>query len=143
MTMPKDQTDGELRKQFSMPEEDAEHLTARALPWETLAAGDGQWLILYGFPVPDGYNADRVSVAINITPGYPTAPLDMVFFHPSLSRKDGKGIAALTAQNIDGKVWQRWSRHRTPQNPWRPGEDSIITHLALVEWWLEREFKRN
>ncbi len=143
MTIPKDQTDGELRKQFSLPEEDTEHLIARDLPWETIIEGGGQWLILHDFRVHRGYNTDTVSVAVNITPGYPTAPLDMVYFYPSLSRTDGKAISATASQGLDGKTWQRWSRHRTNENPWRPGEDSIVTHLALVEWWLERELKRN
>jgi hypothetical protein len=143
MTLPLDQTDGEPRRQFLLSEEDIEHLTARGLPWETVVDGGGQWLILHDFPIPRGYSNDRVSVAIQMTPGYPTAPLDMAYFYPGLSRSDNKGIPAITAQILDGKTWQRWSRHRTQENPWRPGEDSIVTHLALIEWWLERGVRAN
>jgi hypothetical protein len=143
MTLPRDQTDGELRRQFSLPEEDVEHLVARALPWETIMEGGAQWLILHEFPVPVGYDAATVCVAINITPGYPTAPLDMAYIHPSLARNDRRAIPATSTQDIDGRSWQRWSRHRTAENPWRPGEDSIVSHLALVEWWLSKELQRN
>jgi hypothetical protein len=57
-------------------------------------------------------------------------------------RADGVPIKALAQQQIDGTGWQRWSRHRTPQNPWRPGVDSVATHLVLVDQWLLREFGR-
>jgi hypothetical protein len=143
MTMPLDQTDGEVRRQFQLPEEDTEYLTARGLPWETIFGEGGQWLILRDFPVPSGYNTERVAVAIQITPGYPSAPLDMAYFYPHLCRSNNRGISALSPHNLDGKTWQRWSRHRTPENPWRAGEDSIVTHLALVEWWLEKEAREN
>jgi hypothetical protein len=84
-----------------------------------------------------------VSAAIRIETGYPMAPLDMVFFHPALARVDGTQIKATqVVQTIDGKQYQRWSRHRTKANPWKPGEDSLATHLVLVEDWLEREFGR-
>ena len=51
---------------------------------------------------------------------------------------DGSAVRATSVRTtIDGTPWQRWSRHRTSQNPWRPGVDGIPTHLALVEHWLE------
>jgi hypothetical protein len=68
----------------------------------------------------------------------------MAFFNPSLSRRDGRGIlAAQAVVQIDGTNWQRWSRHYSPAHPWIPGEYNVITHLALVRHWLEREFQRN
>lgn len=145
MTLPLDQTDGEgtmtLRRQFILPEQDREYLNARGLPWETIISG-GQWLLVHDFPVPDGYNTKKATVALMISPGYPDAQLDMVYFYPALGRTDEKAINALATQPIDGKTFQRWSRHRTTQNPWRPGEDDVSTHLTLVEGWLEKELTR-
>jgi hypothetical protein len=67
----------------------------------------------------------------------------MVYFYPALARTDGIRIGATeTVQLIDGKGFQRWSRHRTPQNPWRVGHDNLGTHIILIEDWLEREFKK-
>ena len=43
---------------------------------------------------------------------------------------------------VDGKDFQQWSRHRTTESPWRPGEDDLSSHLVLVDDWLEREFKK-
>lgn len=86
----------------------------------------------------------EVSVALQIPSGYPTAQLDMAFFHPILKRMDGRVIPnADVMKTLDGKQWQRWSRHYTKQNPWKPGEYNVLTHLLLVEHWLQREFERN
>ncbi len=57
--------------------------------------------------------------------------------------KDGKAIGATgNCQLIDGRQFQRWSRHRTPGNPWRSGVDDIEAHIILVKHWLEREFAK-
>jgi hypothetical protein len=131
-----------MRRQFDLPGEDVEYLDARGLPWEALAEGNAKWLLVHHFPVPAGYNHSAVLAAFRIEPGYPDAQIDMVYFYPALARADSRGINNLTSQSIDGKEFQRWSRHRTAQNPWRPGEDCVATHLLLVEDWLRREFAR-
>lgn len=145
-TLPLDQTDGETatpaRRQFVLPQADREFLEARGLPWETIADAGGQWLLIHDFPVPVGYNTEKVITALMIAPGYPDAQIDMVYFYPPLARTDGRAINALSSQFLDGKNFQRWSRHRTAQNPWQPGEDDVSTHLTLVEGWLEKELTR-
>ena len=131
-----------MRRQFSLPEADEASLAARGFPWETLIEAGVRWLIVHDFPVPPGYNQAKVLVAIRIETGYPDAPLDMVYVFPPLARQNGHGIGALSSQPLDGKIYQRWSRHRTPHNPWRPGEDDLATHLHLIEHWFEREFRK-
>jgi hypothetical protein len=132
-----------MRRQFSLPEADESFLETLGLQWEAIIENNMRWLFLYGYLVPEGYNHRHVTLAINIGSGYPDAQLDMVFFFPGLARTDGKGIAALSLLTVDAKSFQRWSRHRTPLNPWRPGEDDIASHLVLVDYWLEREFKKD
>lgn len=131
-----------MRRQFLLPQQDREFLEARSLVWETITEAGVQWLLVHDFPVPTGYNANKTIAALMISPGYPDAQLDMVYFYQPLVRADGKAINALATQSLDGKIFQRWSRHRSAQNPWRPGEDNVSTHLALVEAWLERELTR-
>jgi hypothetical protein len=131
-----------VRRQFSLPEADEDSLVARGFPWETLIEAGVRWLIVHDFPVPPGYNQDTVLVAIRIETGYPDAPLDMMYVFPPLARQDGHRIGALSPQPLDGKMYQRWSRHRTPHNPWRAGEDDLASHLQLIEHWFEREFRR-
>lgn len=128
-----------MRRDFILPEEDVEYLDATGLSWETVAS-NGNWVIVHNLVIPEGYNVDQTSVALRIDPGYPTSQIDMAYFYPHLSRKDGKPIGALAMMSFDGKHWQRWSRHRTPANPWRPEVDNIGTHMLLVSHWLEREF---
>jgi Prokaryotic E2 family E len=128
-----------MRRQFTLPEGDESHMLARGLAWETIVENGVRWLLIHDFPAPGGYNHAKVLAAVKIETGYPDTQLDMVYFYPALARLDGRPIGALSSQTLDGKAWQRWSRHRTAQNPWRPGEDDLSSHLALVEHWLERE----
>lgn len=132
-----------LRRQFPLQAEDEVFLNEElGLPWETITCGS-PWLLIHEFPTHFGYDHATVTAAIRIEAGYPATPLDMVYFYPALTRKDGKRLGATDAnQAIDGKNYQRWSRHRTPQNPWRVGEDNIGTHVHLIEEWLEREFEK-
>jgi hypothetical protein len=97
-------------------------------------------VIIHDYPIAAGYNQNKVSVAIKIPTGYPRAPLDMAYFYPAIQRMDGESINATCVQQIDGKQFQRWSRHRTALNPWREGVDDLSTHLSLVTFWFEQEF---
>jgi hypothetical protein len=131
-----------MRKQFQLPEQDVIFLDGLELSWETINDHGMQWVIIHDYPVMPGYNLNKVSVAIKIETGYPRAPLDMAYFYPLLQRLDSKSINATSLQIIDGKHYQRWSRHRTPKNPWREGVDDLATHLSLVNFWFEQEFMK-
>lgn len=99
-------------------------------------------VVIYDYPVPDGYNIKKVNLNLRIEANYPDVQIDMVYFYPALVRKDNTPIKALAIDNFDEKSWQRWSRHRTPKNPWRPGIDDISTHLLLVDEWLISELAK-
>lgn len=144
VTLPLDQTEGlgAGRRQFSMPEEDQFWLDELGLLYELVAEGGSPRVIIYGWPLPPGYSVSKVDVNVRIDPGYPDAQIDMAYFSPALARRDGRAIAAVSDDTFDGKIWQRWSRHRTPGNPWRPGLDNLATHFALVEDWLARELRK-
>jgi hypothetical protein len=130
-----------MRRAFQLGEEDVECLAARGLGWEALIEAASKWVIVHGYPVPEGYNHRVADVALRIPPSYPDGDIDMVYFFPEIKLVNGRMIRALTPLVIDGKQYQQWSRHRTPQNPWRPGLDNICTHLLQVDSWLERELK--
>ena len=129
-----------MRKDFQLPQEDLSFLDGLGLPWEAINDQGMQWVIVHDYPVVSGYNLKKVSVAVKIETGYPRTQLDMAYFYPALHRLDGKAINAISTQPIDGKQFQRWSRHRTGANPWREGVDDLSTHLALVSFWFEQEF---
>jgi hypothetical protein len=146
--------DPTLRRDFDLPEEDEEYLEALGLPWETAVLTEGGsralWLFIHDFPLPTGYSPkheqgsvalERATAGVRVT-GYPGGALDMVYFHPPLRRTDGRDIPNLGDLTLDGRLFQQWSRHYTPTNPFRVGIDNIGTHLGLVEEWLSREFRR-
>lgn len=130
-----------MRRQFDLPEDDVEGLAARGLPYETVREGESMLLILPTYPVPAGYNVRQAIALLRIPPKYPDDQIDMVYFSPALSLTSGKQIRQLSPCQYDGKQFQQWSRHRTQQNPWRPGLDNICTHLLQVDNWLQRELK--
>ena len=143
VTLPLDQTEGfDERRHFTLPQVDMEWLDSTAGRFELVAEGGVLRVVLYGFPVPPGYHQRQVDVNVRIESGYPDTQIDMVYVHPALERADGRPISATCTEPFDGKQWQRWSRHRTPANPWRPGVDNLATHFGLVEHWLSRELKK-
>jgi hypothetical protein len=127
-----------LRREFQLPEEDAETLDATGLLWETVKVGGVQWLLIQGWPIPAGFNVQRVTLGIRVVQGYPAAALDMVYVHPPLKRAQGGAIAAVTETVVDGRVFQQWSRHFSPENPWRPDVDNVGTFLRLASTWFEK-----
>jgi len=129
-----------MKREFQLAEQDIIFLDSLGLSWEAIKDEGMQWVIINNYPVYPGYNVAEVSVAIKIESGYPRAQLDMAYFYPVLSRIDGKAINAVSIQPINGITYQRWSRHRTGQNPWREGVDDLSTHMALVSFWFEQEF---
>ena len=131
-----------MRRDFALPEQDVDYLDGSQQQWETVRDGSRLWLIIYGYPVPAGYNHQQVNVALKIEAGYPVAQIDMVYFDPPLQRLNNRPIGALANQVLLGKNWQRWSRHRTGENPWRVGLDDVSTHLQMVNHWMERELKK-
>lgn len=143
VTLPLDQTEGlgGERRQFVLPAEDTSWLNDQGFQYELVRESVPR-VIVRNLPLPTGYTVDRVDVNVRIEPGYPDAQIDMAYFYPALARRDGRPIGATSPDSFDGKVWQRWSRHRTPANPWRPGVDNLSTHFALIEHWLAREITK-
>lgn len=132
-----------LRRQFRLPAEDEVFLNGLGLPWETVIEAGQRWVLVYGEKVPAGYKCSEVDVGIMMAPGYPPGPLDMAYFYPPLICANGVAPQRSESRvNIDSKSWQGWSRHRTPDNPWIPGEDNLESHYFYMRAWLVDELKR-
>lgn len=140
----KGQEEGEISGRRNAPalDQDRLFLDNYGLPWEMIVDGC-TWVLLHDFPLPAGFNVDTATVAIRLEGGYPLTPLDMMYVYPWVSRLDGRPIRqADVTQQLDGKGFQRWSRHRTGANPWMPGEDSLETHVYLVEEFFREEIAK-
>jgi E2/UBC family protein E/multiubiquitin len=144
-TLPMDAIDGDsrsdARRQFEMSETDEMFLDSLGLRWEALLIGAERWIVVYDFPIPDGYNVRKADLAVFIAPGYPNAQLDMAYFEPHLSRP-GRNINGLSLRAIGERNFQQWSRHRTGTSAWRPGEDDLGTQVLYIENFLQAELKR-
>ncbi len=131
------------RCDFVMSPEDTAFLDSIGVKWEAIKEGNRLWVVIYDVPVPVGFNVTSVDVAIEIAAGYPTSQLDMAYFHPALVLTSGRQIPQTqTTEKLDGKDWQRWSRHRTGGAVWQPGVDSLETHFVYMQEWLSREISR-
>lgn len=131
-----------MRRDFALREFERDYLDRLGLPWETVLEGNQNWVIIHGRPVVPGYSVPRTNTALLLPGNYPDTQIDMVYFCPAVQRADNGQIKNLTSQNILGTPYQGWSRHRTNTNPWDPVEDSIETHLILVDLWLTTELAR-
>lgn len=141
--IPCDQTEGYVgRVDFSLPAADVEFLNTLGCRWETVLEGNIRRIVIYDYPVPNGYTTDVNNINLRIGMNYPDEQIDMAYFYPAIQRPDGIAIPAIAEDSFNGKKWQRWSRHRTPQNPWLPGEDDISTHLVCVNQWLIKELEK-
>ncbi|MFD1874519.1 E2/UBC family protein [Hymenobacter bucti] len=130
-----------LRQQFEPIAEDKIFLNKQGLLWETLLVSNVGWVLIHNFPLPAGYNIATTTMALMLPSSYPTAEIDMMNFAPAISRRDGRPIANLMVQVVDGQQFQCWSRHR-PTNMWRPGIDNLETHVLAVRGWLNHELTR-
>ena len=125
----------EVRQQFLLSADDSEYLDNTFPGWEAI---EGRWILLHDFPIRPGFTVRSATAAIHIPSTYPETKLDMVYFYPAVLREDGVMIKATEySQMIDGKPFQRWSRHY-PTGAWQPNEDNLATHVMAIRDWLDR-----
>jgi hypothetical protein len=138
IAQPKEVQDGlEARREFALSAADQAFLNSLRLHWEALNRGERLWVIIYGMPLPAGFQVPVADVAIEIAAGYPTSQLDMAYFYPSLALTNGRPLTCVEAiEQLEGKGWQRWSRHRVGKSVWVPGVDDLEKHFAYVQDWL-------
>jgi hypothetical protein len=130
-----------MRRDFNLPSSDIEFLERNKFEWETVNENNVMRVIIHGYHIPDGYNTGTAKVYVRIDSTYPDTQIDMAFFNPPLSLKNGKQIKNLSLIQFDGIEWQQWSRHRTGANPWRLSVDNLETHLLAVDEWLKKELR--
>lgn len=110
--------------------------------WSVIEDNRRMILKISGFEIPSGYIEHKVDMVIIIPPMYNAVHLDMAYFYPPLQRKDKKAIVKGTNAPIEGKIYQQWSRHRTPDSRWDPSIDCVQTHIELIRYFLREELKR-
>ena len=124
---------------FALLSVDEAHLGRLGLRWETVTEGQRRFLLIHNYPVPEGYNVDRVVLGLEIPPDYPGVAVYGFFTCPPLRRKSGHPIPNPRPDaEIRGQVYSGWSRYRSPVQ-WDANVDNVVTQLVLVETSLARE----
>jgi hypothetical protein len=141
---PKDVSNGEANpvalRQFRLMPADENYLDSTFQDWQAILENGRQWVILPSYHLPVGYSETGVSLAIEVPTTYPMQQIDMFYVFPAVVILSGTALLATEHREaIQGKSYQRWSRHRGANSPWRPGIDNVMTHLALVESALLKE----
>lgn len=131
----------DLRREFQLPEEDILYLDGLGLEWEAIQDGNARGVVLRGFQMPQPFQPERLNLKINLPQDYTSgAALDMFFTDVMASRSDGKGIECLTESNqFDNSKWWQWSRHYPKNTKWRPGVNTLATHISYVQHILMEE----
>lgn len=130
-----------LQRDFKLLAVDERYLDGTGLRWETILCAERRWLLIHDYQLLPGYVPAVSRLALDIPKDYPSAQIDMFYFAPAVAHSDGRPIPSTqVTANIGGIVYQGWSRHRNGSNPWDPYTDNVLTHLALVESCLSREF---
>ena len=125
------------RRDFSLLAKDAAFLDRLGFEWDTIEDGR-RWVVVRNYPLPSGYQVQRCSLAVDIPAGYPTSEIDMFYCDPPLRLSAGNEPACADArQRIEGRDYQRWSRHRDP-GTWS-ADDCVGTHFGLVDLAISGE----
>ena len=125
---------------FALLPSDDEGFRRRGFAPRRVEEGGRRWLIFEAYPLPKGLIPQAVAVALEIPPSYPRAEIDMFYCHPAVQRDDGRAIPQTEAtETIEGRTYQRWSRHRGAQSRWDAKTDTVLTHLTLVDGALAVE----
>ncbi|MCP4145028.1 MAG: hypothetical protein GY752_07055 [bacterium] len=131
----------DLRRGFHLPEDDIQYLNSLGLNWETIQDGNARGVVLCGFLMPPPFQPEKLNLKIKVPQDYTSgAALDMFFTDTPATRSDGKGIERLTESNhFDNKKWWQWSRHYPKNTKWRPGVNTLATHISYVQHILNEE----
>jgi len=131
----------DLRKDFYLPVDDVQYLDGLGLKWEAIQEGQVRAVVLYGLLMPQPFQPEKINLKIKMPQDYTGgAALDMFFTDVNVTRIDGKGIERITeSAAFDGKKWWQWSRHYPKNTKWRPGIDTLATHISYVYSILEHE----
>ena len=129
----------ELLNQLPISSEDIAYLSANFDDWQPHEEEGKYGIVILDYKLPAKYITERSDLMIIIPADYPVGQLDMFYFSPGVSRKDGKEIDTLAVELHFGKDWQRWSRHYE----WDPNIHSIISHIEWIQNILEREVEEN
>jgi hypothetical protein len=119
-----------------IPQHDEDYLKERGFDYQLKQVGAEVHLVIRNWAFPSAYNPQSADLLIRISAGYPLSQLDMFWTSPDLKLASGGWPqAAEVHETLDGRNWQRWSRHT---QEWRAGVDNLRTFVAAVTMEINR-----
>jgi hypothetical protein len=115
-----------------LPAADVEVLKARKLKAKARLVGNEIHLVIVDYPVPAGYDHGETDLLLRLPRQWPDGVPDMFWTAPHLkiAANGAWPNASGHLMDIDGRKWQRWSRHY--RDRWRPGVDGLENLLVIV-----------
>jgi hypothetical protein len=115
-----------------LPEADREYLERAGFAYRVFEEAGTLNVELLDFPLPDGLSARSANVLFRLAPSYSDTPPDMWWIIPHLTPVGGGTIPATEViETVDGRSWQRWSRHLDPA-VWQSGIDGLESYIRLL-----------
>lgn len=118
-----------------LPATDLQHLRARGLTFCASISGNFIDVVIPGYGLPPGLDPDTSDLLIRLPAhGWPDVKPDMWWFDPwiKIAATGGYAPASDTPEELQGRRWQRWSRH-FPASNWQPGLDGLGSYLAMID----------
>lgn len=119
---------------------DKAHLDDLGLDYEVKEEGGLICVVIKQWPLPTGYEPEKVDLLLRLPPGFPDTQPDMYWCDPPvhIAGTSQYPPAAELMESYLGRTWQRFSRH-LPGGAWQSGRDSLASYLALITQALARE----
>jgi len=94
-------------------------------------AGGWSFLVVSDYPLPAGFEPNRVQLLMKLPPGFPDSAPDMFWVYPAVRTPNGSLPRSTTTERLLGKDWQRFSWHLAA-GAWKPGVSSLRDFLRCV-----------
>lgn len=125
-----------------LPTADVEILNDRSLRANAKIVGNEIHLVISNYPVGTGYDHAETDLLLRLPRQWPDGTPDMFWTAPHLkvAATGAWPTASAKIMSIDGREWQRWSRHY--RDRWRPGVDGLENLLTIVNREMAKDVSR-
>lgn len=93
---------------------------------------NGEWVAIYNFALPFGYNYDRTDILILLPPLYPQSPTEWFYMDPGLRRRDGRLLHYFEDAVNRAPTLQHWAAGCMHIHTWHPTTDPLTGHSLLT-----------
>ena len=125
---------------MTLLEDDEQYLKDKGFNYQMYPQTDGTiFLVIREYAMTANLLPEKADLLVKIPPLYPLAQMDMFWIRPAVRLVSNNQYpqAADVFEDYLGLSWQRFSRHYIT-HPWRPGIDSLVSHLIFVQRCLEK-----